>query len=107
MVNGLTIFYLYMELPSTEYLFMKKVFILLLILLTGNIFPQENTDSLLNQLDTVTGQERIGILKDLCWENRFSHPENALKYGLEALNLLKQFENYEQEASINNYLGII
>ncbi|MGW8316764.1 MAG: tetratricopeptide repeat-containing sensor histidine kinase [Bacteroidales bacterium] len=86
---------------------MKKGCILLLILLSGNIYPQERMDSLLNQLDTIPGQDRIEILLDLCWENRFSHPEVALKYGLEAMKLAKEYEAYEHEATINNYLGII
>ncbi len=50
---------------------------------------------------------RIRILKDLCWENRYSNPSEAMRYGLEALALVKQFENYELAANINNYLGII
>lgn len=86
---------------------MKKAFILLLVLLSFYLYSQEKTDSIQNLLESVEGQERIGILQDLCWENRYTHPEEALKYGLEALLLAKQYESYQQEASINNYLGII
>jgi signal transduction histidine kinase len=106
-VKGLTIFYLYMYLPSTDIQSVKKVLILLLVLQSFNLYPQESVDTHLNLLESAAGLERIEILKDLCWENRYSHPEDALKYGLEALTLLKQFESNELEATVNNFLGII
>jgi len=100
-------FYLYMDLPPTDSKAMKKVYFVLLILQTVIMFPQDNADSLLNLLNSAEGQERIGILTDLCWEYRFIDPEEALRYGLEALSLVKEYESYAQEATINNYLGII
>lgn len=96
-----------MDLPRTDSWSMKNVFILVLILLSENMFPQEKTDSLLNLLDSHTGQARIEVLGELCWQNRFSHPEDALRYGLEALELANQFESSGYEASIHNYLGVI
>jgi len=96
-----------MDLPSSDSWSMKKVSILLLTLLSVYMYPQDRIDSLLNQLDFVAGEERIGILKELCWENRYTHPEEALRYGLEALTLVKEYESHGYEASINNYLGII
>ena len=51
---------------------MKKVYLLLLILQTVTVYPQDKSDSLLNLLESAAGQERIGILTDLCWENRFT-----------------------------------
>jgi signal transduction histidine kinase len=107
MVRGPGIFYLYVDLPKTDFRPMKKVSVLLLILLSVNLYAQEKTDSLLNRLDSITGEGRIEILMDLCWENRYSHPQEALRYGLEALTLVKEFESDAYEASINNYLGII
>ena len=92
---------------SRVFHFMKKVFILLLMLLSLPAFSQAVTDSLLARLDTLEGKERISVLKDLCWEYRFLDPELALRYGLEALSLVKEFESYEYEANIHNYLGII
>ena len=86
---------------------MKKVPILLLFLLSIPMYAQDITDSLLYLLEPLEGEDRIGILRELCWENRFSHPEEALKYGLEALSLVKEFESSGYEAGINNYLGIV
>jgi signal transduction histidine kinase len=107
MVKGESIFYLYVGLPENDTQFMKIVSILLLLLLSVYMYPQDQADSLLNRLESVSGEDRIGILKDLCWQYRYSHPEEALRYGLEALTLVKEFESYGHEASIHNYLGIV
>ena len=90
-----------------DLLSMKKVLILLLVLLSFNLLAQDSTDGLSSLPDSITGPERLGLLRELCWENRYSQPVVALSYGLEALKLAKQFESYEDEATINNYLGII
>jgi signal transduction histidine kinase len=107
MVMGASIFYLYVDLPETESRFMKIAFIWLLMLLPVLVYTQDQSDSLLLQLESVSGEERIEILKDLCWQYRYSHPEKALRYGLEALGLVNELESYELEARIHNYLGIV
>ena len=78
MVIGTSIFYLYVDLPAIDSRSMKKVSILLLILLSANVYPQAKTDSLLSRLDSLAGKERIEILKELCWENRFSPSRNTI-----------------------------
>lgn len=89
------------------FLSMKKVTILLLFFLSVHVYPQDKNDSLLHLLESAAEADRIEVLKDLCWENRYNNPADALKYGLEALSLIKQYESYKHEANINNYLGII
>ena len=86
---------------------MKKIALLLLIILSVNVHAQDKNDSLLNLLESVSDTARIRVLKDLCWENRYTNPANAIKYGLQALSLVKHYESYELEASVNNFLGII
>jgi len=86
---------------------MKTLFILLFTLFSINLYPQDRNDSLRNLLESVTDTARISVLTDLCWENRYSNPSDALKYGLQALSLVKQLGSYEQEAIIHGYLGII
>ena len=86
---------------------MKKLSILLLIILSVNVYPQDKNDSLLIQLESATDTAKIRVLKDLCWENRYTNPADALNYGLQALTLVKQLEIFELEATINSYLGII
>jgi signal transduction histidine kinase len=86
---------------------MKKIFFLLLFLISGNLFSQERSDSLLMLLESRTDTGRIDLLKNLCWENRYSNPRDAMKYGIEALVLSREAERYGDESEINNYLGII
>jgi signal transduction histidine kinase len=86
---------------------MRKVVTLLLIILAFNAYPQGLNDSLLNLLKSAGEADRVGILMELCWENRFNNPAEALSYGLEALTLVKKYEQYEYEPAIYNYLGII
>jgi len=86
---------------------MRKIAILILLFLMADVFPQNRIDSLQILLESVSDTARIRLLKDLCWENRYSNPAVAMAYGLEALSLVKQFGHHEFEANINNYLGII
>ena len=65
MVIGPSIFYLYMDLTLVDFQSMKNVLILLLILLSANVYPQTKIDSLLNTLDTVSGEKRIDGVRAL------------------------------------------
>jgi len=86
---------------------MRIIAILLLFFLMADVYPQHLTDSLEIELGSASDTARIRILKDLCWENRYTNPALAMGYGLEALSLVRQFEHHRFEANINNYLGII
>jgi len=86
---------------------MKKLVAITVVFLSINGSAQVNNDSLLILLDSVSGTARITLLKELCWENRYSNPSDAIKYGLEALSLTRELGATEHEASINNYLGVI
>jgi len=86
---------------------MKVTSVLILIFLSVNLFPQAENDSLRNLLDTAPDTAKIRLLKELCWENRYTNPSDALNYGLQALSLVRELEMFEEAASINNYLGII
>lgn len=86
---------------------MKLTSILILVFLSVNLFPQGKNDSLLNLVETAPDTTKIRLLKELCWENRYTNPADALKYGLQALALAKELEMSGEESSINNYLGIV
>jgi two-component system NtrC family sensor kinase len=86
---------------------MKITSIVILIFLSVNVFPQKKNDSLLNLLESASDTSGIRILMELCWENRYSNPPVALNYGLKALSLLRNIKMYEEEAGLNNYLGVI
>ncbi len=80
---------------------------MLFIMLSFHAWPQDRSDSLLGLLETAEEADRIPLLMDLCWENRYNNPADALGYGLEALSLAKEYERFTEEATLNNYLGII
>jgi signal transduction histidine kinase len=86
---------------------MKLTSILILVFLSVNLFPQGKNDSLLNLVETAPDTTKIRLLKELCWENRYTNPVDALKYGQQALALAKELEMFGEESSINNYLGIV
>ncbi len=86
---------------------MKKTAILLLVLCLANVYPQDTNDNLDVPLQSLSDTARIRVLKDLCWESRYTNPAEAMRYGLLALALVKQVKSYEFEATLNNYLGII
>ncbi|MFC2098830.1 hypothetical protein ACFLTA_05150 [Bacteroidota bacterium] len=86
---------------------MKKISVLFLIFVTVLAFSQNPTDSLLNILESVKDTSRVRVLKELCWTTRYSNPPEALKYGHEALSLLKQIHMYQEETELNNFVGII
>jgi signal transduction histidine kinase len=78
------------------------------LLQPGNsLFSQVSSDSLLQLLETAQDTAKVRILRELSWENRHTHPADALKYGLQALELARELDMFEEEASTHNYLGVI
>jgi hypothetical protein len=57
------------------------------------MYKQDNANNLLNRLDSITGEERIEILKDLYRGNTYNNSEQALRHGLETLALVKELES--------------
>ncbi len=86
---------------------MKHIAILMLFFCPVHLFPQDHNDTMSQMLLSLSDTARIRVLKELCWEYRYSNPSDALKYGLQALSLVRESALDEQEAGINNYLGII
>ena len=86
---------------------MKKAISLLLILLSVEAVSQHPADSIQALLKTASDTTKIRLLKELCWENRYSNPPEALRFGLEGLSLSRQVNSYVDESEIGNFLGII
>ena len=86
---------------------MKFISSLILIFLSASLFPQGNSDSLGQLVETAHDTTKIRLLKELCWETRYTNPPDALNYGLQALALARSLEMPEEQAVINNYLGVI
>jgi len=66
-----------------------------------------NSDSILHLLASSNDSAKVIILSDLCWEYKYSEPKEALSYGLQALSLAQELENYEYIARLNNYIGVV
>jgi PAS domain S-box-containing protein len=77
---------------------------LVMILLSG-LLAQTNTEELETRLSKVKGKERIAVLAELTRDLRFELPQKALKYGEEALELLKTFPDKKTQASILISMG--
>ena len=86
---------------------MNKTFVLLLILLTVQLYSQDRQDSMMSLIESAPDTAKVRMLSELCWEYRFTNPPEALGYGLRALSLVRQLENHELEPTLNNYLGVI
>lgn len=84
------------------------VFLLLLVIVRPAAAQSNQRDSLITRLETVENDTvRIEILKQLCWNMRYSEPQLSFEYGLEAFDLAKKEQRPEDIATISNYLGIV
>ena len=86
---------------------MKIIAALVLVFLTVNVHSQLNDSEVQDRLEGATDTAKIEILKELCWEYRFSRPADAWRYGLQALTLAKELEIPDEETIILNYMGVI
>ncbi len=86
---------------------MKLIATLVLVLLSVNVLPQLYDKDVQDRLEAATDTAKIEILKELCWEYRFSRPADAWRYGLQALTLAKELEIPDEEIIILNYMGVI
>jgi signal transduction histidine kinase len=67
----------------------------------------DKVDSLILLLARANDTTRVQLLTEICWQLTYNHPEEALKYGNEALTLAQTI-NYKQGlATANNRLGIV
>jgi signal transduction histidine kinase len=86
---------------------MNKIPVLLLILISVQLYSQDRNDSILSVIESAPDTAKVRMLSELCWEYRFTDPPQALGYGLRALSLVKQLGNHQLESTLNNYLGVI
>lgn len=71
------------------------------------VFPQWSDEEIeeAKQLANSTGKDRIKLLKDLNLKYNAISPEKSVKFGEEALTLLKQFPNREIQARVLNRIS--
>ncbi|NIM77879.1 MAG: tetratricopeptide repeat protein [Candidatus Aminicenantes bacterium] len=75
----------------------------MLLILLSSLFAQTNTDELETRLSKAKGKERLVPLAELAETYQYESPgkaRKALKYGTEALELLKTFPDKKIQASI-------
>ena len=81
---------------------MKLIATLVLVFLSVNVLPQLYDKDVQDRLEAATDTAKIEILKELCWEYRFSKPADAWRYGLQALTLAKELDMPDEETIILN-----
>jgi signal transduction histidine kinase len=87
---------------------MKNLYSLCLaaILSTVALGQSRDIDSLKALLPTTSGEGRIKLLLELCWNYRYVNADSARKLGLEALDMARQAKLQPLEAEALNYVGI-
>jgi len=75
----------------------KKIFLLFISILYSCILFSQNQvliDSLQKQIELTSDSDRVDIYNSICWNMRNSNPEEAVKYGLLAIELSEKL-NYK------------
>lgn len=87
---------------------MKQVhlFFLAILLATTSFAQNSNIDSLRAILPKSTGEERIKVLLELCWQYRFINADTARRFGVEGLRLAKEARLEVIEAEALTYVGV-
>jgi serine phosphatase RsbU (regulator of sigma subunit) len=80
--------------------------ILFLIPVSSLNSERSKLDSLHNRLERQKDSARISTLLDLSWGYRNFRPDSALKFGLEAIELSKQFNDFENLAKAHSFVGV-
>lgn len=81
---------------------MKKSFLLFLILINTQFFTQSSLDSLKQEIDTLSVEEKIKRLNHECIEHRSKNPNYALDCGLEAVEIAQNSDLSELTAEALN-----
>lgn len=91
----------------TTKLILSLVFFVYMIILSPSIYAQTSSDSLIISISGLDDTTQVRILTESCWKYRSTDPDKAMKYGLTALDKVKQIPENKYLPEIYNYLGII
>ncbi|NOT75576.1 MAG: tetratricopeptide repeat protein [Cyclobacteriaceae bacterium] len=81
--------------------------IFLAVFFSTSCFGQNSDiDSLRKLLPSVTGEKKIRVILDLCWQYRFINADTARQLGLEGLSLAKEAKLKDLEAEALTYVGV-
>jgi len=85
-----------------------KVIFLFLIFLSNLVFAQSDLDSLVQKLPQIKNpKEKADILNTLCLRLVYSHPDSALQFGEQSLNIGKSNNNELIQGKAFNRIGIV
>ena len=86
---------------------MKGIFTFLYFFLFLNASAQIS-DSVQRILDKKPNDSiKMLVYKNLCWSSRYTNPAYALEYGHKALELAQKRQDYRNQASLYNYIGVV
>lgn len=85
----------------------KIISFLTVLLLTFSISLNAKGIISLAQMDSLPKYEQVRLLSKLCWENRESHTQQALEYGLQGIKIAKEAGYEKSLAELYNYVGVI
>lgn len=71
--------------------------------LTKNTFQ----DSISQKLQTLSEQQKVAYLTDVCWKLREKDTDRALRYGKSALKLADSLNLLKEQGRLNDYIGVI
>ncbi len=81
------------------------------LFLLGAVSAQQgaNIDSLKNILKQIPAenQNKVLVLRELCWQLRSSHIDQALMYGEEGLRIARKINFRKGEADLLRFLGVV
>jgi signal transduction histidine kinase len=67
---------------------------------------QKQADSLIMVLQNKSDSLKIPVLLSLCWKLRNASPEEAIKYGMEAIDLTIRYNDYRNLAKAYSFVGV-
>jgi PAS domain S-box-containing protein len=77
------------------------------IVISMTLFPQEGLEKIEQQLSKAAGKEKITLLAELSQGYQRDNPQKALKFGNQALILLKDFPDKKIQAAVLNNMSTI
>lgn len=89
---------------------MKKEYIYIVILAGllsfNSLLGTQIPDSIEVKLKSLSGEEQVELLGQLCWKNRVNNTDISIEYGLRGLELANELGLLAKVTQISNFLGV-
>ncbi|MBI9071012.1 MAG: tetratricopeptide repeat-containing sensor histidine kinase [Melioribacteraceae bacterium] len=90
-----------------NYILILSFFLLINVSAGQEISREDQSFINSSELDELSDSSKMMFYKKLCWDKRKYDRENAYIYGIKALELAQELNDYKEIAGINNYLGVV